>query len=821
MNIIIIFDKIIINMLVMKKIVLILLLSLSFSFLFSQAKFMVGDNYSDEPINPDAFNQQLFQKVLMHGLNNYLENRNIEKFEPHSFFELASRQYAIIMAETENARLISDERGYETVSDRLESAGGTGIGSQVVHRANAIVDNRMITYQELADECIFRWTSSARDLEDLIAQKYFFAGVYAQFDERQRRIYVSLYIGNYASLLTEIDDELMDGLATPIPTRVSALDNYNDDVCGRALRRLDNFIDMQKGLYVNDVGEIIFEFDDLRTMQRFLRERRDGLGVDIVQKSQFNDCRIKNIVDFSQPNIGIVNHEWSSNIFRNNIAPADGPRDRVTGLKVVLGNFPENLRVEDTELNLLLIQDRYVCANIPPSYVDKKVYDYTQNTNILPDTIIPKGVPVYSASSTESEFKFQVLFEQGQHVIDNQDIRSIVNVINEPDLNVNRIYITAYSSVEGSQSDNIELQNRRALSIKTEILKHIDEIEIETKAKTNLEGLKSDIKGTEYDHLLELSDEEIIDLVNKNPDKYEKFLKKHRYADVVLVVNFNMAGDNVQRFVLNDFNSAIQAGNLNRALSIQKYILKQITRNKFDSHAVSDMRIPAGKEYVGLNMNKLWLTQFIFMDPLNESYCKQIDDLHELDPSNHFVRFNKLVCEIEYADYNDYATIESLQRRVDYMYNTRISEYHVDRLNIHLQNKKIDYYLAESGYDHPQLNSSLNKIKDIINFDDISWQNSLKLAGVFTNIGEYDYALNLLEPWINEDNVSINLIKSYIFLCTKIEYRTHSRRFYQALERLNEHNTNEFCNLFRRDGKLSVQTFVNTDVKELYCKHCK
>ncbi len=790
---------------------------------FSQKKFMVGNDYSDDRVNPDAFNQELFQTVLLHDLNKYLNNHNYEGFETHVFLELAARQHAIIMAKTENARLESDVRDYETIRDRLISAGGTGIGNELVHRVNALVDNQFITYQELVDQCLFRWTSSGRDIEELTAQKYFFAGANAQFDERQRRIYVSFYMGNYASLLSEIDESLLEGLTMQPTTRNYGLVPYDENVCDRALRRLSNYQDFQNDLYVNEVGEIIFEHDDLRLIQRFLRERSDGLAVDIIQRSQFADCRVQNIADYSQVNLGVMTQWESANrIFRNNIAEGEGPRDRVTSLKVVLGHFPETLRKEDTELNLMLIVDRSVCANIPPSYVDKTIHDYVGGVRILPDTIIPAGVPAYSATAEKAEFRFKIPFEKGQDVFNKNDIQPVIEALTETSLNINEIFITAYSSIEGDETDNVNLQTRRANRISDAIKEYKKEnVAQKISTETNWIGFKSDIKGTNHEYLLELSQEEIHRKVNANPYKYEEYLKRHRYADVKLIVNFNIHSDNEQSFVLREFNSAVEAGKLNRALSIQKFILKQVTRGNYDSHAVSDMRIPHGKEYAGLNMNKIWLTQFIFMDPLNKNYCRQIDELYKQDSENHFIRYNKLACEIEFGNYSQERTGQYLQSQVDRMYNTRIGEKHVDRLNIDLQNKIIDYYKKEFDYDNPLIESSLTRLKDIINFDDISWQNSLKLAGIFTNIKDYQYALNLLEPWIEQPEVSMDLIRSYIFLCTKIEYKVHSKRFFKALKRVQEHNNREFCNLFSDSGELSVQTFINTEVKKLYCDSCK
>lgn len=803
-------------------IVLFLILSVYMaSDLLAQRKFMVGDDYSEDPINPESFNQLLFQEVLFYKLNNYLDSLSLEGFEIHNFFEIAAREHAIMMAELNEARLNTGHRGLRTVRDRLIAAGGTGIGSEVVARINAQVGGEYITYDELAEQCVFRWMSSGRFSEDILAQKYFFAGANVQFDERGRRAFVSMYMGNYASLLAA--DHLMAELAMHPTTKRYRLKPYDDRVCQRALRRMPNYVDLQAGLSVNDDGEIIFRHNDLRSIRRFIRDKRDGLAVDVVQKSQFTDCRTQNIVDYTNVNIGVMTKRvWANRIYRRNQAEGEGRRNRVTSLEVVLGHFPEQLNVDDVELNLMIIKDRIVCANVPPSFIDKSIYDYAQRVGLLPDTVVPQGVPEYFPVATSSELNFRVPFEQGKYDYNREDMVPIIDALNEPTFIINSISITAYSSLEGTERENEILQRRRAESIVKALEENQDVTILNPviETKPNWEGLKTDVKGTIYDYIAEKTYEEAVRYVNRNVRKLERFLQFHRYADVTIEVTYDIEGDNEQAYVVSQFNRAIEANELSRALSIQKYIFKQVVAGDYDSHAVSEMRIPQGKDYVGLNMNKIWLTQFVFMDPLDEEYHQKIGDLHRLDESNDFVHFNDILCYIQLSDLSDERAADRLQRRVNRMYNTRLNEKTVDLLNIELQYRIMDIYKDSVGFDHPRVVSSLDRIKEIINFDDITWQNSLKLAGIFINNGDYEYAIRLLEPWITKEDVAIDLVRSYIAVCSKIQYKVHSNNFYNALVRLKNHDKSEFCGLFKDGDKLSIQTFINNQIKQLYCEEC-
>lgn len=787
---------------------------------YGQKRFMVGDDYSTDPINPESFNQALFQEVLLYKLNSYLDSLSMEGFQPQELFEKAAREHAIMMAETGNARL--DGKGaYKTVRDRLIATGGTGIGSEVVARINARVANEYISYDNLAEDCVFRWMSSGRYSKDLLAQKFFFAGAYAQFDESNRRIYVSLYVGNYASMKQA--DHLYAELTMPPTTKRYGLKPYNDRVCQRALRRMPGYVDLQDGLSVNENGEIIFKHNNLRQIRRFIRSKRDGLAVDIVQKSQFSDCRTQNIVDFTNNNIGVMTKRlWSKKIYKRNIAPGEGRRNRVTKLEVVLGHFPEGLNVNDVELNLVVIKDKIVCANVPPSYVDNSIYDYAPKIGILPDTIVPQGVPEYTPVATSSELEFRIPFEQGKFDYNKEDMTPVIETLNEPSFIINKIHIAAYSSLEGTERENEVLQRRRAESIVKALEANQGAAIVDSiTTAPNWEKLKEDVKHTAFDKILDMSYEEAIKYVNKNQKKMEPMLALHRYADVKVWITYDIEGDKEQDYVVHQFNNAIESENLALALSIQKYLFKQVVSGKYNAKAVEGMRIPQGAAYVGLNMNKIWLTQFVYMDPLNENYWEEITDLNKLDGENKFVEYNEILCNIQLADLTNDRFTEQLQRRVDRMYNTVINESTVDLLNIELQYTVMDIYKDSLGYDHPKVVSSLEKIKEIINFDDISWQNSLKLAGIFINNGDYDYAIRLMEPWITKDDVHIDLVRSYIAVCSKVQYKVHSNNFYNSLVRLKDYDKEEFCGLFKHADKLSIQTFTNVQVKQLYCEECK
>lgn len=782
---------------------------------FSQEKFMEDGVYSSDKINPSNFKEKLFEKVLINRVNEYLDSLGLEGFEQNEFFVTPAKEHVEYMVAKQDTKT-DDYKSY------LVNAGGTGVGAEVAGKITIKVSNEFITYDEVASQLVSRW-GAGKPQKILAGQKYFFAGVGSKISDK--KIFVSMFVGNYASITPiRVDSKsntASSSLTLPVTTKKYGLKPYDEKVCKKVYRKMPNLWDMQSGLSVNDNGEIVFKYNDLKKFKRFMKGSKDALAVDIIQPEQFK-CGSENIADYSRNNIGYMTKRlWSKKIYKNNVAPGEGRKNKVTKLEVALGLFPEALNPADVEMNLMVIKEKSVCANIPKSYVDNKIYDFVPKIGLLPDTILASGMKEYSPKATKERLTFKIMFEQGKSDYKPEEMQDVIATLNEPDFFIDKIFIRAYSSLEGNEATNAQLQKKRAESIVKALEKNqnasiVDSIE----TAANLKDLQEAVRGTSFSSLCDMDMRSAVAYVNSNQKKLEPYLKQTRYADITIDVTYDLRdAKKEQKYVLKQFNKAVEAKQLDLALSIQKYILKQVVLGRYDDQAVADMNIPEGSDYVGLNMNKVWLTQFIYSDPLDEDYRDRVDELNKQDLANVYVDYNDVLCEIAVNDLSNESYVEKLQARVDKLYNTPINMEVVDMLNIELQYQVMDIYKDSLGYDHPIVVRCLDKMKEIIKFDKLNWENSLKFASIFINHSDYEYAIHLLEPWIEDSRVPLVYISTYVTVCSKVEYKVHSNNYVKALERLKQMDSKFFCDLFN-SGKLSMQTFVNTEAKKVYCETC-
>ncbi|MFH2094870.1 MAG: hypothetical protein ABIJ16_04145, partial [Bacteroidota bacterium] len=408
------------------------------------------------------------------------------------------------------------------------------------------------------------------------------------------------------------------------------------------------------------------------------------------------------------------------------------------------------------------------------------------------------------------------------YTYEKEDIEPFLSALKEPEFTINELNIHAFSSIEGSDEQNEMLQKKRAESIVQALNSRQKSLIKKTNITTsdNWDDFARDIQGTEYSNMASMNINQAQDYIRNNNlnKKLEPYLKNHRYAQLEMVVIYEIEGDKEQAYVVKMFNNAVKDYDRAKALSIQKYIFKQIVAGKYNAEAVTGMEIPENSNFAGVLMNKLWLERFVNAEDINEDCCHRVDEIYKLDPTNDYLKFNQLYCNFIYKPVENDEQIKQIQEAIDALYESTLTKETVDMLNLEFQFTIID---ALDTLDQPPvlLIESLERIKQIVNLEEANWQNNLKLAYIFMRQKDYDFAAKLLEPSVEKKVVFEELVFLYLSLCSRSPDRVYSNRFVSANKRAFKLNQERYCKLF--DGsKFSVQVLENTLVKDFYCKNC-
>lgn len=764
-------------------------------------------------IDAEDFKPEIINKLVFLYVNTYRAKERLDTFTVETILNNASEDHAQYMAKIQKVTLDGEGKKKNT-SDRLKYYGGSGLGTELVISMPISKGNEMFTYGKIADDIGFKWLNDKKALDILQSTRYVLVGIGSALDVDKKKIYLSMTFGNYT--LFNNGAALKDQLKVPYTTKKYGLKPYDNKLC----RRCDKFRNIESlydGIYVKD-GNVYFKYNHYKQLKKILKDPTDGIAIDFIQKEQYL-CHRPNIVDFSRVNKGIMLKPLKSKkIEKKNLI--QDKNERKKRLNVLLGSIPSGID-DNYEINLLIINGKSICKVITPSFEDEADIVFAKEIELLADTILfnaPNYVPIVEKAHLE----FIIPFERNKFDYKPEDIEPLINKLDEPNFVINKLQIEAFTSIEGTDQANKELQNKRAQSI-VNALRQRQKSKFITNIRTatNIEDFKRDITGTEWAHLASMDIKSIQNYINSHnlEKKLEPILQKHRYARIKMDVTYKLDNDNEEKYVLNRFNKSIKENNLTMALSIQKYIFKKVVAKKFSKEAVIGQQIPEKPEYAGLLMNKLWLEKYVNNDELNEDYCNRIAKLYKFAPENFYIRYNHYYCKILFDNFTNEKQMIDFQRNISSLYNSGLKHKTVDILNLEYQFKKIRI-LDTLETSSPFLEATLDTIKAIVKLTESNWQNSLKLAYIFMSQKDYEFAAKLIEPYINKDNVFDELIFTYLSICSHLPHKYSSPKFTMAIKKAAELDPDRLCILYKKK-KLSFQSLENPYVKEVYCKTCK
>ena len=767
--------------------------------------------YGNMLVEANQFYPELLKIIVLEKVNIQRINRGYEPYMEIRLFDSIAQNQSKYMRKYDMVTTGQKGKLKTTEKRALYYGASNKIVENVFRFSLSYRAGSDLTYENLADDIVFKWYNSIKIARLLDNPKFNYCGFGFSPDKAGKKLYASFILGNYRSFNEGANK--IDSLSIVFSNKKYGLKEYDSKAC-RKCNTFKAIEDLQNGLNVeNDI--IYFESQNLKQFKKLIKNNKDAISVDIVLKEQF-PCNEPNIVDNNLFNKGILLKKVNANtIYKNNLI-TDRKKN---SLKIEAGELPAGLNTE-YELNLVLIRNKHVCKNINQSFIITDDADYIFPVSLLADTITLYSEDVYVPEADTTFLSFKIPFEKKKYNYKTSDIEPFLKLLNEPEFIINELTIYAYTSLEGTDEENVLLQKQRAESI-VKALEERQKDEIITQIITdyNWTEFQQDILGTKHNILASMSMEKAQAYIRKYAlqDELEPILKNHRYAKIDMKVTYDISDDLEEKFVLRKFNDAILTKDLPLALSIQKFIFKKVFRGKYSADAVYGQTIPMSKDFAGLRMNQLWLRKYIEKENL-QKYASEINKLNELDPDNNYILFNHLYCELKLGQLKDDKKVNMIQNQIDKLYFASFSKAVIDALNMEFQFKVID---SLSLFSDPQkmFEKRLGKMKYIYEINERSENKALKIANYFIRNNDYEYATQILEPFADNNLVSEGLILTYLSLCSHSAYRTNTNNFIKALKTAKYINHERFCELFEGD-KFSFQIFENPKVKEFVCKTC-
>lgn len=585
----------------------------------------------------------------------------------------------------------------------------------------------------------------------------------------------------------------------------------NKEVCD-ACRKKFNAMPKEVSYDVfKDKGKVFFVMSSKEWFATIFSEKKDGIAIDIIRKAQFA-C-------------GVPTVRSGSNLYNGYVLPPVYAKDfkelayinEYEEVVVPLGEIPEPWRGEELELNLMVLQNNIICRyntyfRVP--FEDWKILDlqFHQKYKL--------GGKVVNFQ--EKEMSFEIPFEKGKIVFDSTDIKPLADSLRLTDFTIESIEINAYSSIEGVESQNIDLQEQRANSI-LEALKSYEKAQVEdvsVKSEENWVEFFNDIEKTEQAFLLKKSKEEIRKYVNTHLTKeMEVLLKNHRKARV----RIKLKRKDLETYsTTNSIDQVVAKNNAEEVYFLLHKIGKQkvSTEKKLELLKHLELKILGSVVYSQQLEGALQVQRYLVDKTELSSVLKRLMFLKEQNDLPPTLKINSYLMQLlQWYEKGEIDNPAGLKSGIEALTGLTNNE---------KNSLLINFYVLETARlfkakRYLEKDASIREVVRLVAKSELTEEEAFIIARFYADYQKYKEAVNILKPYVYELNANEDLLFLYINLTIIDENVVRGSRYRTALINASQSNKKRFCKLFNSSssGGITFQLLENKYLKRTYCEQCE
>jgi hypothetical protein len=603
--------------------------------------------------------------------------------------------------------------------------------------------------------------------------------------------------------------------------------NPGDDYykkCQDCINLIDNKPkEIQFGIQRDESDNLYFVVTRKEWFDLLIKKSGDGIAIDIVTKDSY-DCSEERKVKKSTIRGDLQRPLYLKELKQNMLPSENG------GVFIKMGTIPEKYRNKEIEFNIVFLKDKYLCFY--NNFFDLKTYRWDLlDMGLYFDTLTYKTQLDTSLSDQEKYIlqhkvlKFEIPFERNKSEYSNEDIRPLYDTLKLTDFNIQKIIIRAYSSIEGNEERNIQLQQERAQSI-ADALQSFQKPTITTEitATENWVDFLNDITLSSYSGLATLSKTEIKEKLKdkKLEQDLEPYLKNHRKAVVILELQKKDKFEHIPvTELMGLFSQSISDHNLEQAIEIQNSIFEKVRNHEVPVKYIDKMEIPEKSEY-SLLLNKNSIFKYLMNELDVYNTYKELTELQDLVPNDGHIRYN--ICALKFKVWllgENAINPVDFKKEINELKKWGIPQNLIKRMLINYEIIMSEYYMMQG--DFASKDKSLKYIFSNYQYVPLSDADYLSLAQYFSSYARYDWATKLLDKKVKSIDVDEDLIFYYLNL-TLIDEKLTKRTDYRTIM-LNALNLNKtrFCEIFNSigNGGITFQLLNNEYLRKTYCENCQ
>ena len=582
--------------------------------------------------------------------------------------------------------------------------------------------------------------------------------------------------------------------------------------------------EVQFGLYAEENGDVYLVVTEHRFFQQLFPKAGDGVAVDVIDPDRYT-CG-KEIPEQTAFYKGLLlKPTYRFELEKNKRMAPTGE------VMVPVGKLPPNLVGRQVELNLVILKDHYVCYY--NSFYDLAAYRWELlNMGLYMDTLTFRSSEDTLAVNDlgrsilrNKALHFTIPFSKGRSEYSAADLQPMYDSLRLTDFDIKRIDIQAYSSVEGPEEKNIELQEKRAASIVSALQSFQKPTIVTTvNASENWVEFIGDVSTTPYAYLATLPKESVKDKLRDRTiaDALEPMLAQHRKAVVTLGLEKKriMGGINAEQLV-QDFERAITEKNLERAVQIQNEVFSRILDHQLPESFLDGLEVPKKKEFASLLNGRSAFRHFYDASDVAGTY-KALKELERLSPTDGHIKYNLCALGFELWMIGDQVVVPAqLERDINALRNHGIEEPLVKRMLINFNILMAETYMMQGAYaKKDECMKYIFRNYRSLPLDDTDL---LSLAQYFSSFANYDKAEQVLEKRINDIAVDRDLLFYYLNLTIIDEPTTQKPEYRKVMLNAISLDRPRFCSLFKPFGYggVTFQLLDNSYLRSTWCENCQ
>lgn len=583
--------------------------------------------------------------------------------------------------------------------------------------------------------------------------------------------------------------------------------------------------DVQFGLHTTSDGNILFAIDKV-WFDLLFTSANDAIAIDIIDREQY-DCHAPPFSMRDGFHKGQLMPPMFAKDMRSNMRVTDN------GLAVVnYGKKDPIYANKNTELNLVMVQNRYACYY--NNFYDIKKYKWQLlDMGIFMDTLISLGnrdsIGTFQQITTHTNYlgkhlKFTIPFDKNAVKFDAAALRPMHDSLHFTDYYVRKIAIRAYASVEGLEAKNSEIQKQRAESMAWALQSYQrPEIKIEITVAENWVEFLDDISKTAFKGWEMLTKAEIKEKLKdkKAADQLEPFLKNHRkavlYIELEKIVDFkNVSDENIVGL----FNKAVADKKTTKAKEIQNTIFERIIARELAIKVLNNLEIPKQADFCTL-LNNNAIFRYVF----ENDYVTALEELSVLRgffPNDPKIFYN--LCVLKFRQWASEPLLVDKEKFLSEIYslkNCGIDPKIIGKMLLNYHIMLCEIYTKEKKFDKKQV--ALKFIQQHYKEAKLHDQDLLNLAQYFVSYSKTEFATALIAPYMKGIDINEDLLFYYLNLTIVNNDAVKASGYKKILLNAVNVNRSRFCQLFGTYGQggITFQLLENPSLKKMYCENCQ